>query len=435
MRRRLRRILARGIEGDFVRGMCMDGNGDSPKVARVMVAVISGGFFVASVVATSANRDGFPHLAVATTILVATLGLHLLHSGPASVRRRRPWWPWSLVAHGLLTFVPYLFFQDTWVGIPGSFAAAVLLTIPVPQAWVAFTALIVLQAPLVIALGDSAVQGVNSAVSHVVGGLALFGVVRLADLAEELQAARAELALRAVERERLRFARDLHDLCGYSLTAVALQCEQIRWLVRSDPRRAEEELGHTQTLARQALSEVRVVSAGYRKLSLEREARTAAALLESLGVTVEVDLADGELPGPADETLAIVVREGVTNALRHSKARHCVIRLTPDVPGVRLEVFNDGVSSGPVVGDQLGRRSATDPGGSGIRNLRERVVEHEGTLLAEVDGSGGFRLVVTLPCGLHRGLSEESSAASVHTVREVPDSRVTVMPDGDRATG
>ncbi|MDT0391265.1 sensor histidine kinase [Streptomyces dubilierae] len=361
------------------------------------------GFFVASVVATAANRDGAGHLVVATAVLAVTLGLHLLHSTRVAVRRRKPWWPWSLVAHGVVTYAPYCFFQDTWVGIPGSFAAAVLLTTPVPHAWTAFAVLSALQVPLVVALGETAWQGLNSAVSHVVGGLALFGVVRLADLAQELHAARTELARQAVDRERLRFARDLHDLCGYSLTAVALQSEQIRWLVRSDPQRAEEELARTQALARHALSEVRAVSAGYRVLNLEREARTAAGLLQSLGVGAEVELAGSALPGPVDETLAIVVREGVTNALRHSKARHCAIRLTleggpDDSVWARLEVSNDGVAPGE---ETTGSRPVGGAGGSGLRNLRERVAERGGVLTAEPDGDGGFRLTVALPCTSH----------------------------------
>ncbi|QLH23896.1 sensor histidine kinase [Streptomyces sp. Rer75] len=358
------------------------------------------GFFVASVVATAANRDGVRHLAVASAVLALNLGLHLLHSTRAAVRRRKPWWPWSLVAHGGVTYAPYVFFQDTWVGIPGSFAAAVLLTTPVPHSWTAFVALSVLQVPLVVALGETAWQGLNSAVSHVVGGLALFGVVRLADLAEELQAARTELAQQAVDRERLRFARDLHDLCGYSLTAVALQSEQIQWLVHSDPQRAEKELARIQALARHALSEVRAVSAGYRTLTLEREARTAADLLESLGVDVDVELAGRLLPRPVDETLAIVVREGVTNALRHSKARRCAIRFTVDSGQAdggwaRLDVTNDGLAPGQV--GEAGRR-LLEGAGSGLRNLRERVAERGGVLTAEADGEGGFRLEATLPC-------------------------------------
>ncbi|MGC9441348.1 sensor histidine kinase [Streptomyces sp. WG5] len=328
--------------------------GNSPRVARVIVCLVSVGFFVASVAATSANRDGLRHLVVASAILTATLGLHLRHSARPAVRRRKPWWPWSLVAHGALTYVPYGFFQDTWVGIPGSLAAAVLLTTPVPHAWIAFAVLIGLQVPLVLAIGETTGQGLNSAVSHAVGGLALFGVVRLADLAEDLQAARAELARRAVDRERLRFARDLHDLCGYSLTAVALQCEGIQWLVRSDPQRAEEELVRTQALARHALTEVRAVSAGYRVLSLEREARTTAALLESLGVT--------EHTGP------------------------------PEPQGL---------------------------GGSGLRNLRERVAELGGRLSAGADGTGGFRIAVALPCTGH------DTPGGVSTVPATP----ATMPD------
>ncbi|MFF2775210.1 sensor histidine kinase [Streptomyces sp. NPDC058052] len=376
-------------------------DGNSPRLARVIVRLVAVGFCFAAVVATSANREGIGPLMVASAILVATLGLHLRHSARVTVRRRRPWWPWSLVAHGAVTYGPYLFFQDTWVGIPGSFAAAVLLTTPLPHAWTAFGALAVLQVPLTLALGETTGQALNSAVSHAVGGLALFGVARLADLTEELQSARAELTQRAVDHERLRFARDLHDLCGYSLTAVTLQCEGIQRFVRSDGRRAEEELVRTQALARQALSEMRAVSSGYRVLSLAREAQSAAELLRTLGVDVDLELAEGLLPGQIDETLAIVVREAVTNVLRHSKARHCEIRLTAgggrtDRRWVRLEVSNDGAADA----GRAQERAAAHPralGGSGLRNLRERASEQGGLLTVETEGKDLYRLSVTLP--------------------------------------
>ncbi|MEU2653878.1 histidine kinase [Streptomyces sp. NPDC007325] len=376
-------------------------DGDSPRLARVIVRLVAIGFCIAAVVATSANREGVGPLAAASAILVTTLGLHLRHSARVTVRRRRPWWPWSLVAHGIVTYGPYLFFQDTWVGIPGSFAAAVLLTTPLPHAWTAFGTLAVLQVPLVLALGETTGQALNSAVSHAVGGLALFGVARLADLTEELQAARAELTQRAVDHERLRFARDLHDLCGYSLTAITLQCEGIQRFVRSDGRRAEQELVRTQALARQALSEMRAVSSGYRMLSLTREAQSAAELLRALGVTADLELAEVLLPGQIDETLAIVVREAVTNVLRHSKARRCEIRLTAGDRRtgrgwVRLEVCNDGAAEA----ERWEERDAVRPragGGSGLRNLRERAAEQGGLLTVETEGKDLYRLSVTLP--------------------------------------
>jgi hypothetical protein len=142
----------------------MGRDGGSPRVARAIVFLVPVGFFVASVVATAANRDRVGHLVVATAVPAATLGLHLLHSTRAAVRRRKPWWPWSLAAHGVVTYAPYYYFQDTWVGIPGSLAAAVLLTTPVPHAWTAFVVLSAFQVPLVAALGETTWQGLNSAV-------------------------------------------------------------------------------------------------------------------------------------------------------------------------------------------------------------------------------------------------------------------------------
>ncbi|MFC9428399.1 sensor histidine kinase [Streptomyces sp. NPDC056987] len=370
-----------------------------PRVARYIVIVVAVCFFAASVVATAGNRDGLPHLSGALIFLVPVLGLHLLHSAPAALRRRRPWWPWSLVVHGTLTYLPYLIFQGSWVGIPGSFEAALLLTLPLPHSWAVFAGAVGLQFPLTLAVGETTGQAVSALISATVGGLAVYGVARLADLAGELNAARSELAREAVGEERVRFARDLHDLCGYSLSAVALKCELVHGLVSTDPRRAQAELLETQVMVREVLAEVRSVSAGYRNLSLAKEATAAASLLETAGAEVVTDLAAGPLPPGVDGLFATVVREGFTNVMRHSKARRCsiVVRIQEDAGTVRLTMSNDGA---PVEGTRapaVVRGRCPGAGGSGIRNLAERSAELEGSLSAVTDREGWFRLTVTVP--------------------------------------
>ncbi|MER8099443.1 histidine kinase [Kitasatospora sp. NPDC094016] len=341
------------------------------------------GFFTASVVATIRNRDGFSYQLAAVVVLLVLLGFQLLHAGPW--RHRRPWWPWSLLAHGVITYLPFLVFGGAWVGIPGSFAGSILLTVAAPRSWILFTLLVAGQYPIYAALGDNAGQCLNASVSTAAGGIVVYGVARLADMTAELRAARTELAERAVDQERLRFSRDLHDLLGYSLSVAALKCQLAERTVLEDPQRARAEISEVLTMVRQAMSDTRWISSGDLQMSLARETRFAASALRAAGISVEVDLAYGALPPEHDAVLATVAREAVTNMLRHSAARRCEIRaVRGELGDVRLVVSNDGVLAEGV--------SAEPGGGQGIDNLTERLLAVGGRLTAEEGETGWFHL-------------------------------------------
>ncbi|MFJ6383835.1 sensor histidine kinase [Kitasatospora sp. NPDC092039] len=345
-----------------------------------MVAV---GFFAASVVATVRNRDGLPYQLSAIVVLILLLGFQIVHAGPW--RLERIWWPWSLFVHGLLTYLPILVFDGSWVGIPGSFAGSVLLTVAAPRSWISFSALAVSQYPLCAVLGGTFGQCVNAVVSTVVGGIVVYGVARLADLTAELREARTELAERAVDQERLRFARDLHDLLGYSLSVAALKCQHAERLAVKDPKLAQEKISEVLVMVRQAMADTRWISSGDFQMSLARESRSAASALRAAGISVEVELLCGALQPDADAVLATVVREAVTNMLRHSVPRQCRIRaVRDDVGAVRLTVSNDGVPAAGVPGEPSG--------GRGIDNLTERLLAVGGQLTARKGEFGWFHL-------------------------------------------
>ncbi|MFF3001519.1 sensor histidine kinase [Kitasatospora sp. NPDC057940] len=344
------------------------------------------GFFTASVVATVRNRDGLPYQLAAVMVLLVLLGFQLLHAGPWRHRRPwRPWWPWSLLAHGVITYLPFLVFDGAWVGLPGSFAGSVLLTVAAPRSWILFTLLVAGQYPVYAALGDNAGQCLNASVSTAAGGIVVYGVARLADMTAELRAARTELAERAVDQERLRFSRDLHDLLGYSLSVAALKCQIAERTVLEDPPRARAEIYEVLTMVRQAMSDTRWISSGDLQMSLARETRFAASALRAAGISVEVDLAYGTLPPEHDAVLATVAREAVTNMLRHSAARRCEIRaVRGELGDVSLVVSNDGVLAEGV--------PAEPGGGRGIGNLTERLLAVGGRLTAEEGETGWFHL-------------------------------------------
>jgi two-component system, NarL family, sensor histidine kinase DesK len=224
-------------------------------------------------------------------------------------------------------------------------------------------------------------------------GLDMIGLVRLASALREIHAARAELARMAVIEERLRVARDLHDLLGHTLSLITLKSELAGRLIETQPARAAQEIHEVERVARQTLREVRVAVAGYRQPRLLSELDSARQLLEAAGIQCQIEHTIGTLPPATDAVLAWTVREGVTNVIRHSRARHCTIRLTRQAGSVQAEILDDG-----------GQRSEPDATqhdtGSGLAGLTERVRAAGGQIEAgsqSATGTAAFRLWVELP--------------------------------------
>jgi two-component system, NarL family, sensor histidine kinase DesK len=202
----------------------------------------------------------------------------------------------------------------------------------------------------------------------------------------ELREAREELAVMAVSEERLRIARDLHDLLGHSLSVIALKSELAARLLEQEPRRAAEEIEDIRTVTRQALAEVREAVQGYRRQGLADALERAEEALAAAGIACELDRAPASLPADVESVLAWAVREGTTNVVRHSGAGHCSIRVRTEADAAAVEVYDDGASAG-----ELGR------GGSGLAGLAERAHNLSGTLEAGAAPAGGFRLRLSVP--------------------------------------
>ncbi|MFC5820379.1 sensor histidine kinase [Nonomuraea harbinensis] len=198
-----------------------------------------------------------------------------------------------------------------------------------------------------------------------------------------LSRANAEVERLAVDNERLRFARDMHDILGHSLAVMTLKSQLAGKLLTADPPRAAAEIGDVEDLSRQALSDVRDAIAGYRELSLPDELDGARRALAAAGVPVEVSAEP--VPAEVEPVLAWVVREGATNVVRHSRARRCRIGLGTAGGEAYVEVTDDG------------RGSAPGDGGTGLRGLAERVELAGGTLHGGPAEHGGFRLHARVP--------------------------------------
>ena len=163
--------------------------------------------------------------------------------------------------------------------------------------------------------------------SILIGAFAMFGVVQLIRRNAELGEARSEITRLAIAEERNRFARDLHDILGHSLTVVAVKAELAGRLVRLDPDRAEHEIGDVERLSREALADVRTALSGYRQVTLMGELANARSALSAAGIEAELPQALDDVPADRRELFGWVVREGVTNVVRHSGASRCRVRV------------------------------------------------------------------------------------------------------------
>ena len=224
-------------------------------------------------------------------------------------------------------------------------------------------------------------------------GLDMIGVSRMGSAIRELHTARRALARMKVEEERLRLARDLHDLLGQTLSVITLKSELARGLITEDPASCAQELAEIEQVGRMTLREVRKTVAGYRQPRLSSELDGARQLLEAAGIEYSIEELHGELPQPLDAVLAWTVREGVTNVIRHSRARHCLLRFTRDQGWIGVEMLNDREGTEDAPEQRIGQ-------GSGLLGLRERVSGLGGTMEAGpllLSGKPHFRLRVELP--------------------------------------
>ena len=193
----------------------------------------------------------------------------------------------------------------------------------------------------------------------------LFGVVT------ELDRARATEAALAVAEERLRFSRDVHDVLGRRLSTIAVQAELAATLTTRGDERGPEQMLLVRETAHEALREARELARGYRPLDLDTEVDGAVSLLRSAGVSASADLAD--LPEAWHEPMARVIREAVTNVLRHSSATRVEMRYADGAVVIR----NDGLTTSP--------RPRLDEG-SGLAGLAEHLAPLGAVLTAEPDG-------------------------------------------------
>ncbi len=226
-------------------------------------------------------------------------------------------------------------------------------------------------------LGDS--WGTITPVAIPVVAFVTFGVRRAFESNRELAETRVELARLAAENERIRSARDLHDLLGHSLTTITVKAGLARQLGAADPARSQQEIAEVEELARRSLADVRAAVTSYRDVSLAGELATGRELLRAAGITADLPRAVDAVEPSNQELFGWVVREGLTNVVRHAHASSCSVRLSP----CSVEIVDDGV----------GGNGAS---GNGLAGLRERVAAAGGVVDAGPAEPKGWRLRVSL---------------------------------------
>lgn len=215
----------------------------------------------------------------------------------------------------------------------------------------------------------------------------MFGTRQVIMSNAELRAARDEIGTLAVAEERARMARDLHDVLGHSLTTITVKAGLARRILEAsgDRDQAIDELRDVEHLSRTALSEVRATVSGYRTASLPAELVGARVALQAAEIAADLPHAVDNVPAELQEPFAYVLREGVTNVIRHSNARRCEVRLGDSW----IEIRDDGTAQ---------EKSASS--GHGLAGLAERLTKIGGSLSAGPAPAGGFVVRASAPAAV-----------------------------------
>ncbi len=328
--------------------------------------------------------------AAALPLAAAALVLQI-RNGLAIADGRRPRAAqWSVLALALLSYMPLVWFGWNWSSLQGCVLASLPLVLT--GRWLVIAiALPIIGTDIAVVLTGSSYPGTDIAftifyetMTLLATAASLYGAARLVRIVDELRGARTELAAMAVARERLRVSRDLHDLLGQSLSAIALKGDLAMRLLSRDITAARAEVDGVASLARDALRGIHAISRDEHTVSVAVEAEGAVALLSAAGVDARVDLNLSDVDPAVEHVVAWGIREGVANTLRHSRAQVCWITGGHRGGNVFVEVLNDGAPE-------------SDGDGTGLAGLSERARALSGSVAARHLPGSWFSLVIQVP--------------------------------------
>ncbi|MEV6912111.1 sensor histidine kinase [Amycolatopsis sp. NPDC051071] len=259
--------------------------------------------------------------------------------------------------------------------------ATAVLAFTLPPAWALIldggALLLVLVVQLSLGKGD-----VGDLVAVVSITAAMFFMANLVRAVRKLEAANQEIATLAVAGERERLARDLHDILGHSLTTITVKAGLARRMLESgkDDGRALQEIREVEGLTRSALSDIRATVSEYREVSLSAELVGARAALRAAEIDADLPHAVDNVAPALQRIFGYVLREAVTNVLRHSEAKRVKVRFGK----TWLEIEDDG-------------QGGDEPAGNGLQGLAERLAAVGGTLTATTPSGGGWLVRAEVP--------------------------------------
>ncbi|MCL2555072.1 MAG: sensor histidine kinase [Actinomycetia bacterium] len=228
-------------------------------------------------------------------------------------------------------------------------------------------------------------------------GLVVSVIITLFHAVKQLRETRQELARSAVAQERLRFSRDLHDLLGHTLSVIVVKAEAARRLAPRNMDAALVQVADIEGVGRQALTEIREAVTGYREGSLSTELDRARSALAAADIEVVVKESGPPLPPHTEALLGWVVREGVTNVVRHSGATRTTIELRTGDGRAHLEISDNGSPAAAARRAAAGGIAVRSRVGTGLRGLTERLAAAGGSLTHGPGQGGGFRVTAVLP--------------------------------------
>ena len=350
--------------------------------------------FTAAHMVTGWGLDATGQQWIALPLVLVAGSIQIRHSLAAAEGVRPRNWQWTLAfvlllaaaAHLTLgwyrTLIMHWFVvASLWMLLPGRVGPA--------SAFADAVGVASLLSGSAIELGDSgwmaAWEFPYIAVVLLAGGGGLYAAARLVWYAAELHATRAKLAELAIDHEQLRIARDLHDLLGQSLSAVALKGDLANGLLeRQDVGLAVAEIESLVSVARSAFHDLREIAHHQPAVSLASELNRGSDVLAAVGIEARIARGVENLPPKVDELFAWAVREGVTNVVRHSAATTCSISIECRDRRLRLEIENDGAGLASI-------------DGSGLSGLVARATELAGKARGHRVGAGRFVLNVDVP--------------------------------------
>jgi two-component system sensor histidine kinase DesK len=328
--------------------------------------------------ASGVNQHASGWMAIAGYLIIVAFAACYLAALPAGWTSRRTlfWWLYAATFVLLALELP-IAHQDALV-----FCVYIaVLTVASRATWAVamIVALVLLNlfAPVVVRSWGGQIDW-QQGITIVLVAFAMYAFFAIIQSNVQLAAARAEVARLAAENERSRIARDLHDLLGHSLTTITVKADLAKRLAERDPQRAAREIAEVEQLSRSSLADVRAAVSGYRDVTLVGELASAREVLRAAGLQVELPGAVDVVDPSLSELFGWVVREGVTNVVRHARASRCTIAL-----GARWITIDDN-GRGGVAG-----------AGNGLTGLRERVEAAGGTLVTTGRGDG-WRLHVQI---------------------------------------